>query len=126
MEPDSIHVPELTQDTFLDFSADFGHILAGYDNIYVASQIYDFNRCQCLQIDIDPLSGFADSLSNLSDGLVSALFQDVQKPVGICYAESPALVVLIANPGLKAVGSDVDEWIIVNLLDRLALEQFGQ
>ena len=41
MEPDSIHVPELTQDTFLDFSADFGHILAGYDNIYVASQIYD-------------------------------------------------------------------------------------
>ncbi len=78
MEPDSIHVPELTQDTFLDFSADFGHILAGYDNIYVASQIYDFNRCQSFKRDIDPLPGFSYHLSNLSDGFVSALFQDVQ------------------------------------------------
>lgn len=25
----SIQIPELTQDTFLDFSADFGHVLSG-------------------------------------------------------------------------------------------------
>ena len=75
--PNPIQTPELPQDTFLDFSANFGHVLAGCDNIYVASQIYDFNRCQSLQIDIDPLSGFAYHLSNLSDGLVTALFQNV-------------------------------------------------
>ena len=110
----------MTQYTFLDFSADFGHVLAGYDHINVLPQIYDFNRCQSLQIDIDPLSGFANGLSNLSYGLVFALFQDIQKLVGICYTESPALVVLIANPGLVAIGSDIDWRTIIYLFYRLA------
>ena len=56
---------------FLDFSADFGHVLAGNNHIYEASQIDHFNWCQSFQIDIDPLSGFAYCLCNFSDGLVS-------------------------------------------------------
>jgi len=123
--PNPIHIPELPQYTFLDFSADFGHVLAGNNHIYVLPQVNDFNRCQCLQIDIDPLSGLTDGLSNLSDGLVSALFQDVQKPMGICDAESPSLVVLVADPSLVAIGSDINRRTIFNLFDCLTLEQFG-
>ena len=84
MTPNPIQPPELTQDTFLDFSADIGHILAGDNHISEVPQVYYFYRCQRLQIDIDPLPGFTDGLSNLSDGLIAALLQDVQQTVGIC------------------------------------------
>ena len=55
MIPDPIQIPELPQYTFLDFSADFGHVLAGDNDVGVLPKIYDFNRCQSLQIYIDPL-----------------------------------------------------------------------
>ena len=52
MIPDPIQIPELPQYTFLDFSADFGHVLAGDNDVGVLPKIYDFNRCQSLQIYI--------------------------------------------------------------------------